>query len=83
MVKTRDVWSYCVILFGYLMYPSLVRYPLAMMSCRSVGGALYLRVDSEVLCWKNEHLQMIGLVAGKYFKRKRASAIAYMESTVD
>ena len=55
VVKTRDVWSYSVVLFMYLLFPSLVRYPLIMMGCQASGynaatdpvHQLYLRIDME------------------------------------
>ena len=76
-VKTRDVWTYSIVLFVYMMYPSLIRYAMALLSCRSVdsrmnqflkdngnGGSLetYLRTDMEEVCWKGNHLTaVIGL----------------------
>ena len=33
LIKTRDVWVLCMTLFFYILYPTLVRFPMAMLSC--------------------------------------------------
>jgi hypothetical protein len=71
LLKTRDVWVLCMTLFFYILYPTLVRFPMAMLSCvklhasdeevESYGTkewtkASFLRLDYEEVCWQGEHL---------------------------
>jgi hypothetical protein len=78
-LDTLDIWSYCMVLFLFMMYPSLVRFPMYMLSCIQLhvedpttlevyGNASwvtrsYLRADVEEVCWVGEHLENVGLVA--------------------
>ena len=72
-VKTRDVWTYSVVLFVYMMFPSLVRFSMSLLSCRSIDTRLnamrqgdtpsYLRTDMEELCWTGPHLLHVLLLA--------------------
>ena len=33
-VKTRDVWTYSIVLFCFMVWPSLIRFAMALLSCR-------------------------------------------------
>ena len=67
VVKTRDVWSYCVVLLSFILYPSLVRYPMLLMSCRDISRyrpfELYMLLDAEEACFVGRHLTMVLLLA--------------------
>jgi hypothetical protein len=71
LLKTRDVWVYSMMLYFYVMWPTLVRFPMYMLSCVKLHtsdfvfeeyGNLtwvqtsYLRHDVEEICWRGEHL---------------------------
>jgi len=66
-VKTRDVFTYSIVLFVYMMYPSLVRVSMSLLSCRMLDSrvataqqpTLYLRSDMEEVCWKGRHLRAV------------------------
>lgn len=73
-VKTRDVWYYSCVLFLYMLYPSLCRFPMEMMSCKILHPDVsdhtsewttraYLRYDAEELCFGNHHLYYTWLIA--------------------
>merc|ERR1711871_1835103 len=71
LLKTRDVWVYTMMLYFYVMWPTLVRFPMYMLSCvklhtsdlviKEYGNSSwvqtsYLRHDVEETCWRGEHL---------------------------
>jgi hypothetical protein len=73
-VKTRDVWFYSCVLFLYMLYPSLCRFPMSMMSCERLHPDVhdstsawstnaYLRFDAEELCGGENHMRYVWLIA--------------------
>jgi len=77
IVETRDIWVYCSVLFLYMVYPTLVRYPFQMLSCRSLhyvpndhnssletwATRTYLTIDMEEVCGEGQHLLWVLFVA--------------------
>ena len=73
LLKTRDIWVLCMTLF-FILYPTLVKYPMAMLSCVKLHTSdevienfgskkwvklSYLRSDLGG-CWQGGHWQTSG-----------------------
>ncbi len=71
-VKTRDIWTYSVVLFVFIVYPSLIRFAMSNLNCRSIDSRIYkfqnnvkvyLQADMEEVCWEGRHLNAAILIA--------------------
>jgi hypothetical protein len=65
LMSTRDTWIFSVVLIGYVMYPTLVRFPFELLQCRQIGGKLYLERDLQEECFAagQRHIFMVWVLA--------------------
>ena len=49
-------------IFLFVIYPAIVNLSFDMFACVEVEGEVLLKVDTDIICWKEKHLTEIGLI---------------------
>eukprot|EP00944_MAST-04C_sp_MAST-4C-sp1_P014424 g14424.t1 len=56
---SKDEIVSAIVLLWYLMFPSFIQLFAKLISCtETIGERRYLKVDPEIVCWKDQHLAM-------------------------